>query len=123
VEFLNSSSSGANDSFATPWLARCFDKFGKESTLSARNDVLQKVITLLGSHVPERLCNVPITENTDLSGDLGINSASLVDMVLTLEEVLNLKTGDDNYAFKTVGDIVDYVVAQRLKGSRTSIPG
>src|SRR5262245_1050175 len=82
------------------------------SRLSERNKVLQKVVALLQAHVPEGVRDAPITESTDLSNDLGINSASVVDMVLTLEEVLKLKPGD-NYAFKTVGDLVDYVLAQR----------
>ena len=80
--------------------------------MSERSEVLQQVIALLETHTPARLRHVRVMESTDLTNELGINSASVVDMVLTLEEVLQLKPGD-NYAFKTVGDLVDYVFAQR----------
>ena len=84
--------------------------------MSERNDVLQSVIPLIQRHVPERLRNVAVTESMELSKDLGIHSAVVVEIVLTLEEVLTLKPGDV-YAFRTVGDLVDYVLLQRSTAS------
>ena len=80
--------------------------------MSERHEVLQVVLPLIQKYVPERLRTVTISESTELSKDLGINSAYVVDIILSLEESLVLKPGDV-YAFKTVGDLVDYVMLQR----------
>lgn len=80
--------------------------------MSERPEVLQVVMSMIQKYVPERLHHVPISESTELNNDLGINSASVVEMILGLEEILMLKPGEV-YVFKTVGDLVDYVVLQR----------
>lgn len=80
--------------------------------MSERHEVLQIVMPLIQKYVPERLRNTPIGESTELSKDLGINSANVVEMILGLEESLMLKPGEV-YVFKTIGDLVDYVVLQR----------
>ena len=80
--------------------------------MSERNDILQVVMPLIRKYAPERLRNVAVTESMELSKDLGVNSSYVVEIVLILEEELRLKPGDV-YAFKTVGDLVDYVLLQR----------
>ena len=47
--------------------------------------------------IPARLRSVPITPDMELSKDLGINSAAMVDMVLTVEEMFRLKPIDTDH--------------------------
>ena len=51
-----------------------------------------------------------ITMEAELSGDLGINSLELADMLYTCEEEFNVTIGDDALnGFKTVGDVVMFL--------------
>lgn len=51
-----------------------------------------------------------ITMEAELSGDLGINSLELADMLYTCEEEFNVTIGDDELnGFKTVGDVVKFL--------------
>lgn len=77
-----------------------------------RDAVFEKIVPIILEQIPARLRSVPITSDMDLTKDLGINSAALVDIALTLEEVFRLKPVD-TYAFETVADLVDYVVRQQ----------
>lgn len=51
-----------------------------------------------------------ITLSAELSGDLGINSLDLADLVLQCEERFGIVIDDDEvHTFITVGDIVEYL--------------
>ena len=51
-----------------------------------------------------------ITMEAELSGDLGINSLELADLVYICEEKFNLEIADEDlHGFVTVGDIVRYL--------------
>lgn len=51
-----------------------------------------------------------ITMEAELSGDLGINSLELADLVYVCEEKFNLEIADEDlHGFVTVGDIVRYL--------------
>ena len=51
-----------------------------------------------------------ITMEAELSGDLGINSLELADMVYTCEEEFDVVIADDDLKnFKTVGDVVRFL--------------
>ena len=51
-----------------------------------------------------------ITLGAELSGDLGINSLDLADLVLQCEERFGIVIDDDEvHTFITVGDIVEYL--------------
>ncbi|MBR3991784.1 MAG: acyl carrier protein [Clostridia bacterium] len=51
-----------------------------------------------------------ITEDSELVGDLGINSLELADLVLLCEEKFGIEIDEDSiHKFLTVGDIVDYL--------------
>jgi acyl carrier protein len=80
--------------------------------MTERLEVLETIVPVIRKYLPERRRDTTITEDTHLSSDLGINSAFVVDIVLTLEELLTLEPGD-TYAFATIADLVDYVLAQR----------
>ena len=51
-----------------------------------------------------------ITMEAELSGDLGINSLELADLVYVCEEKFNLEIADEDlHNFTTVGDVVRYL--------------
>lgn len=53
-----------------------------------------------------------ITMDAELSGDLGINSLELADLVFVCEEKFNIEIEDDDlHNFTTVGDVVRYLDA------------
>lgn len=53
-----------------------------------------------------------ITMEAELSGDLGINSLELAELVLACEEKFNVVIDDEDlHHFSTVGDVVKYLEA------------
>ena len=55
-----------------------------------------------------------ITLEAELSGDLGINSIELADLVMLCEDKFDIEIDDDNiHNFVTVGDVVNYLEANK----------
>ena len=51
-----------------------------------------------------------ITMDSELSGDLGINSIELADLVMLCEEKFDIEINDEDIRkFTTVGDVVAYL--------------
>ena len=51
-----------------------------------------------------------VTMDAELSGDLGINSLELADLVFVCEEKFNIEIEDEDlHNFTTVGDVVNYL--------------
>ena len=51
-----------------------------------------------------------VTMEAELSGDLGINSLELADLVYICEEKFNIEIADEDlHNFVTVGDVVRYL--------------
>ena len=51
-----------------------------------------------------------ITLEAELSGDLGINSIELADLVMLCEDKFGIEINDDDIRqFTTVGDVVNYL--------------
>ena len=51
-----------------------------------------------------------VTMEAELSGDLGINSLELADLVYTCEEKFDIEIADEDlHKFNTVGDVVRYL--------------
>jgi acyl carrier protein len=51
-----------------------------------------------------------VTMDAELSGDLGINSLELADLVFVCEEKFNIEIEDEDlHNFTTVGDVVRYL--------------
>ena len=54
-----------------------------------------------------------VTMEAELSGDLGINSLELADLVYLCEEKFNVVIDDEDlHNFNTVGDVVRYLESQ-----------
>ena len=55
-----------------------------------------------------------VTMEAELSGDLGINSLELADLVYECEEKFNIEIPDDDlHNFNTVGDVVRYLEKEK----------
>ena len=53
-----------------------------------------------------------ITMEAELSGDLGVNSLELADLLFSCEEKYNIEIDDESlHGFVTVGDVVNYLEA------------
>ena len=54
------------------------------------------------------------TEQSDLATDLGLNSVGMLFMVISIEEAFHVSFSDVNFAdFRTVGDVIDFIQANR----------
>ena len=71
-------------------------------------DMFEKVVDLLVDEL--QLNRNDISKESELSGDLGINSIELADLVMICEERFGIEINDDDSKnFVTVGDVVDYL--------------
>lgn len=53
-----------------------------------------------------------VTMEAELSGDLGVNSLELADLLFSCEEKYNIEIDDESlHGFVTVGDVVNYLEA------------
>ena len=72
--------------------------------------MLERLKAILADHVE---VNVPITLETLLLGDLGINSFELVQMVCEVEDEFGVEIPDDVIkGMRTVGDVVEFLESQ-----------
>lgn len=54
------------------------------------------------------------TEESDLVTDLGLNSVGMLFMVISIEEAFQVSFSNVNFAdFRTVGDVIDFIEANR----------
>jgi acyl carrier protein len=71
------------------------------------SEITEKVIALITPYVKNRDALVGINKDTSILGDLGVNSARLVDIVLAFEDAFNIEVSDDAAdSITTVGDAV-----------------
>lgn len=55
-----------------------------------------------------------VTEDAELSADLGINSIELADLVMLCEEKFDVSIEDDDvHSLLTVGDVVNYLESHK----------
>ena len=78
--------------------------------LITRDEVFAKVVDILSPYVTSEDASLHITEELTLLGDLRINSARLIDIVLDFENEFDIAIDDDQLAsLKTVGDAIKIV--------------
>ena len=71
-------------------------------------DMFEKVVNLLVEEL--QINRNDITKDSELSGDLGINSIELADLVMICEEKFGIEIDDEESKnFVTVGDVVNYL--------------
>jgi acyl carrier protein len=75
----------------------------------SRDDVLARLAQILGGVTGVDPADV--TPETTFVADLGVDSLTMVDIVVAAEDQFGLLIGDDEAArFRTVGDAVDSIV-------------
>ena len=71
-------------------------------------DMFEKVVNLLVEEL--QINRNDIQKDSELSGDLGINSIELADLVMMCEDKFGIEISeDDANGFVTVGDVVNYL--------------
>lgn len=80
------------------------------------NEKYAQLKSIVAAYLPEDIAIDSITESSDFTGELNINSANLVDIVLDVEDTFDIRLeNDDMDGMKTVGDalrIIDTKLAQ-----------
>ncbi len=70
-------------------------------------EITEKVVALITPYVKNRDALANISQDTSILGDLGVNSARLVDIVLAFEDEFNIEVSDDAAdSIATIGDAV-----------------
>jgi acyl carrier protein len=73
--------------------------------------VMSKVVDILRPFVKNAEALKTVNMETSILGDLKINSARLVDIVLEIEDAFSIEVSDDAAdSVKTVGDAVNLIV-------------
>jgi acyl carrier protein len=76
----------------------------------SRNDIFQKVLTIVKPFVKNQEAYAKATDETRFIEDLKINSARLVDIVLAFEDEFHFPISDDEAeAIQTIGSAVDLI--------------
>ncbi len=77
-----------------------------------RSEILAGIKSAVGEVLQEPVTDV--SEATSLFGELSFNSATVLELLMALEDVLGIEIGTDSLrveAFKTIGTLADYVEA------------
>lgn len=76
--------------------------------------IFERVVEILTPYVKDPDALTRVTEATDILGELKVNSARLVDVVLAFEDDFDIEIGDDDIdAVATVGDCVKLIRAKQ----------
>ena len=77
-----------------------------------QDEVLTKVVAILKPFVKNPDALATVSMETTLLGDLKVNSARLIDVVLEIEDTFGIEVKDEDAdKVKTVGDAVKLIVA------------
>ena len=80
-----------------------------------RQEIIEKLKEIAELTVQDPAILANMTEDSDLNTDLGLSSVGLLYIVIAIEEMFNIRMDDVSFGdFKTVGDVVDYIV-KKLK--------
>ena len=80
----------------------------KNKTIFWEEHMYEKFVNLLVEEL--QIDRNEITLEAELSGDLGINSIELADLVMICEDKFGIEINDDDIRkFTTVGDVVNYL--------------
>ena len=82
------------------------------SVVSKKPTVAEKVKTII--HEKLGVEQAAMVESATFSDDLGLDSLDVLETFMALEKEFNLKINDDEAGkLKTVGSVIDYIVAHR----------
>jgi len=75
--------------------------------------VFERVVKILTPYVKNQDALTRVSAETDILGDLQVNSARLVDVVLEFEDDFEIEIGDDDIdSVSTIGDCVKLIVSK-----------
>ena len=78
-----------------------------------RDKIYERVVELVRPLSKNKMAVENISENTTILDDLQVNSARLVDLILSFEDEFNIEVDDDAADLvKTIGDAVDMLAKQ-----------
>jgi len=81
--------------------------------LVERDKIYERVVELVRPLSKNKMAVENISENTTILDDLQVNSARLVDLILSFEDEFNIEVDDDAADLvKTIGDAVDMLAKQ-----------
>ena len=79
-----------------------------------RESVLAQVVGILKPFVKNEEALASASEETSILGDLQVNSARLVDIILAMEDEFDIEIDDDQAdTVQTLKDAVDVIAAQQ----------
>jgi acyl carrier protein len=77
-------------------------------------EIYKELIPIIASYLPEDVSKEAITQDSDLTGKLNINSAHLVDVILDVEDKFNIEfTNADMEELRTVQDAIE-IISKKL---------
>lgn len=80
------------------------------------NEKYSQLKNIVAAYLPEDIKVDSITENSDFTGELNINSANLVDIVLDVEDAFDIRLeNEDMDRMKTVGDALRIINAKLVE--------
>lgn len=75
-----------------------------------RNSIKEKLNNIFNLTVKGEKKQDEYDENSNLITDLGLNSVAMLYMIISIEEVFDMRFDDVSFGdFKTVKDVVDYI--------------
>lgn len=75
-----------------------------------QTQITEKVVALIAPYAKNREALATIGKDTTILGDLGVNSARLVDIVLSFEDEFGIEVSDDAAdSIATIGDAVELI--------------
>ncbi|MFO8111060.1 MAG: phosphopantetheine-binding protein [Desulfosalsimonadaceae bacterium] len=78
-----------------------------------KQEIFEKFIELIEEYVKEKEKLETAAMETAIIGDLKVNSARLVDIIIKVEDVFDIEIEDDDAdKIKTIGDAVDIIEAK-----------
>ncbi len=77
--------------------------------------IYAKLLPIIKTYLPEDVSEEDIAPNKDLTGELNINSAHLVDVVLDVEDEFDVEFANaDMENLRTINDAIE-IIKQKLK--------
>ena len=75
-----------------------------------RAEILEKLKEIAELTVQDPSILESMSENSDLTADLGLSSVGILYIVIAIEEMFNIRMDDVSFGdFRTVGDVANYI--------------
>lgn len=83
------------------------------SPIVNRSEIHDRIAELVSPLAKDRAALESMTETTSILGDLKVNSARLVDLILAVEDEFGIEVDDDEVdKVTTISDVVDLVAVK-----------